>query len=159
MCGFGVRGALVCFFRAIKLRIALKLTASNSIKRSLIYLRMEPLGKGDLALIEGLTARPELNGRLVQANGIQCTRLSDSEYIPEKRNTKNAWDCFINSGRTKLAALDYKKFAETNGLDLYVPIKFKNPNTGTYYFKILNDKMRFVVCPVDAEDLGDDEWR
>ena len=81
-----------------------------------------------------------------------------NEYIPEKRNTKNAWDCFINSGRTKLAALDYKKFAETNGFALYVPIKFKNPNTGEFFFKILNDKMRFVVCPVDAEDLGDDEW-
>ena len=35
--------------------------------------------KGGLALIERLTARPELNGRLVKTNGVQCMRLSDKD--------------------------------------------------------------------------------
>ena len=64
--------------------------------------------------------------------GSQITHVCLDE-LEKKRKT--VWDKFLLTSRTKLSPSDYRKYAEKNDIDLSIPVKFKNPSTGIYYFK------------------------
>ena len=78
-----------------------------------------------------------------------------------EKKRKTVWDKFLLTSRTKLSPSDYRKYAEKNDIDLSIPVKFKNPSTGIYYFKVLipdvKRNCKWLTVHDDEDDLED--WK